>query len=49
MRSGTWRKSHENRRIFIGGSDARVIMGNVTTSPSLITAPLPLSGQSGIG
>ena len=28
MKSDTGRKSPENRRFFIGGSDARIIMGN---------------------
>src|SRR6476619_5186801 len=28
MKSQLWRKCHEGRRFFIGGSDARVIMGN---------------------
>ena len=27
MKSSVWTKSNENRRDFIGGSDARVIMG----------------------
>src|SRR5262245_23896910 len=28
MRSAVWTKSYESRRTFIGGSDARIIMGN---------------------
>jgi predicted phage-related endonuclease len=28
MKSDAWMKSNENRRPFIGGSDARIIMGN---------------------
>src|SRR5262249_52730526 len=28
MKSNAWTKSNENRRLFIGGSDARIIMGN---------------------
>src|SRR5262249_55611688 len=28
MNSGVWTKPHEYRRCFIGGSDARIIMGN---------------------
>ena len=28
MKSSLWTKPHENRRSFIGGSDARIIMGN---------------------
>jgi predicted phage-related endonuclease len=28
MKSNAWTKSNENRRHFIGGSDARIIMGN---------------------
>src|ERR1700685_4320703 len=28
MKSSVWTKPHENRRSFIGGSDARLIMGN---------------------
>src|SRR5438132_7853295 len=28
MRSDVWTKRHESRRSFIGGSDARIIMGN---------------------
>jgi predicted phage-related endonuclease len=28
MRSQLWKKPYENRRTFIGGSDARIIMGN---------------------
>ena len=28
MKSNAWTKSNENRRSFIGGSDARIIMGN---------------------
>src|SRR6516165_1772823 len=28
MKSNAWTKSNENRRPFIGGSDARIIMGN---------------------
>src|SRR6204780_1800547 len=28
MKSHVWTKPHENRRSFIGGSDARIIMGN---------------------
>src|SRR5438445_5471172 len=28
MRSDVWTKRHESRRYFIGGSDARIIMGN---------------------
>ena len=28
MKSQLWRKSNENRQSFIGGSDARIIMGN---------------------
>ena len=28
MKSDVWIKRYENRRSFIGGSDARVIMGN---------------------
>ena len=27
MKSNAWTKSNENRRHFIGGSDARIIMG----------------------
>jgi predicted phage-related endonuclease len=32
MNSTMWTKSHENRRSFIGGSDARIIMGNDETA-----------------
>ena len=28
MKSNAWTKSNENRRPFIGGSEARIIMGN---------------------
>jgi predicted phage-related endonuclease len=28
MKSRVWTKSYEDRRSFIGGSDARIIMGN---------------------
>src|SRR5262245_32413740 len=28
VKSSVWTKSHENRRSFIGGSDARIIMGS---------------------
>src|SRR3954447_5981414 len=28
MSAGLWKNSHESRRAFIGGSDARIIMGN---------------------
>jgi predicted phage-related endonuclease len=28
MTSGVWTKPYESRRLFIGGSDARIIMGN---------------------
>jgi putative phage-type endonuclease len=32
MRSSVWTKRHENRRAFIGGSDARIIMGGDETA-----------------
>ena len=28
MKSDLWEKSDENRQFFVGGSDARIIMGN---------------------
>ena len=28
MKLNVWTKSHDDRRFFIGGSDARIIMGN---------------------
>jgi len=28
MKSDVWTKPYESRRFFIGGSDARIIMGN---------------------
>ena len=28
MKSTMWTRTYENRRAFIGGSDARIIMGN---------------------
>jgi predicted phage-related endonuclease len=28
MKSQMWTRSYENRRAFIGGSDARIIMGS---------------------
>jgi hypothetical protein len=28
MESNVWAKAHEGRRCFIGGSDARIIMGS---------------------
>jgi predicted phage-related endonuclease len=34
MKSQLWRKTYEDRRTFIGGSDARIIMGN--DEPALI-------------
>src|SRR5438093_1332642 len=28
MNTGIWKKPHESRRTFVGGSDARIIMGS---------------------
>ena len=44
MKSNAWTKSNENRRRFIGGSDARIIMGDGRGRP----AP-PLAGEAGRG
>ena len=35
MKSSMWTKPHENRRCFIGGSDARIIMGSDEAAPTV--------------
>jgi predicted phage-related endonuclease len=36
MKSNSWTKPYENRRSFIGGSDARIIMGTDETALLLL-------------
>jgi predicted phage-related endonuclease len=43
MRSSVWTKRHENRRAFIGGSDARIIMGGDETALVRLSLPKILS------